>query len=285
MASRFIPFFLLFIANTILGGDKIFDAPDQVVWHAPSRSWFISNLGGGISLEKDNNAWISQVGEYGNVIEPYWIGKNEGMHAISGMTITDDKLFACDREGVYEIDINNRRVLFFYKIEGAEFINDIARSKNGDLYISDFFGNRIYKISFKTKSVEVWLESSKLKTPDGLYIDNDNLIIASWGILKNKNGFETSELGDLLSVNLNSKVITPIVEQAGNLEGITKADNHFYVSDWAAGKILKINPHKKTVTDFIVGLKNPTDPDYSRELNTLAFPQHGTNQVLYINLN
>ena len=31
-----------------------YDAPDQAVWHAPSKTWFVSNLGGGISLERDN---------------------------------------------------------------------------------------------------------------------------------------------------------------------------------------------------------------------------------------
>ena len=25
--------------------EKAYDAPDQVVWHAPSKTWFISNLG------------------------------------------------------------------------------------------------------------------------------------------------------------------------------------------------------------------------------------------------
>ncbi len=186
-------------ANSL--NDNHYDAPDQVVWHAPSKTWFVSNLGGGISLEKDHNGWITQLDQNGKVIHPFWIGKEEGMHAPSGMTITDDLLFVCDRDGVYEIDITKRKIVKFYPIPDAKFINDIVRSSNGDLYVSDFFGNKIYKIPSDTRKAEIWLESNKLPAPDGLYMDKHKLIIACWGVLSTPGTFETSKLGDLLSVD------------------------------------------------------------------------------------
>lgn len=261
-----------------------YDAPDQVIWHAPSKTWFVSNLGGGISLEKDNYGWITQTDHKGNVIHPFWIGKEEGMHAPSGMTITDDYLYVCDREGVYEIEITKREVVKFYPLPDAKFINDIVMSSNGDLYISDFFGNKIYKLPADTRKAEVWLESEKLEAPDGLYMDNDKLIVASWGVLSKPGTFETSKLGDLISVDLKTKKITTLITEVGNLEGITKAGKFYYITDWSAGKLLKVDTEIWEVVDFISGLKHPTDPDFAPELNVLAFPQHGTNQVLFINL-
>ncbi len=261
-----------------------YDAPDQAVWHAKSRTWFISNLGGGISLKKDHYGWISQTDEKGTIIHEFWIGKTEGMHAPSGMTVTADYLYVCDREGVYEIDIANRKINQFYKINGASFLNDVVISKNGDLYVSDFFANKIYKISKETRVSEVWLDTPLLKAPDGLYLDNNTLIVASWGKLSNPDSFETSELGDLLSIDLKTKKIETLVSKLGNLEGITKAGNDYYITDWFSGKVLKVEVKKKTVVEFISGLKNPTDPNYSPELNVLAIPQHGTNQVLFVNL-
>ncbi len=85
---------LLTIVLSILTGqaqnqNDAYDAPDQVVWHAPSKTWFVSNLGGGISLEKDNNGWISRIDQNGKILDPFWFGKEEGMHAPSGMTITE----------------------------------------------------------------------------------------------------------------------------------------------------------------------------------------------------
>lgn len=262
-----------------------YDAPDQAIWHSESNTWFVSNLGGGISLEKDKNGWISRLDSSGKVIDSFWIGKTEGMHAPSGMIATKEFLYACDREGVHQINIAEKKITTFYELPEGQFINDIAMDSNGDLYVSDFFGNQIFKISPKTGKTEVWLQTPTLQTPDGLYIDNDKLIVACWGILSKPGTFETSKLGDLLSIDLKTKKIETLVKNVGNLEGITKVGPDFYITDWAAGKLLKVNPVNKTVVDFISGLSNPTDPDYAEELNVLAFPQHGTNQVLFVKTN
>lgn len=264
--------------------EKIYDAPDQAVWHAPTKTWFVSNLGGGISLDRDNYAWITKTDAEGNVIDPFWIDKKQGLHAVSGMIVTENLLFACDRDGVYEIDIAEGKIKNFYKLDGGEFINDIAMADNGDLYISDFFGNKIYKIPADTKIPEVWLKTPRLESPDGLYMDNGKLVVGSWGVLKEPNSFDTTKLGDLLSIDLETKEISVLVKELGNLEGITKAGDYFYITDWASGKVLKVNPEENSVVTFISGLSHPTDPNYSKELNTLAFPQHGTDQVLFIKL-
>ncbi len=263
---------------------RAYDAPDQAVWHAPSESWFVSNLGGGISLERDNYGWITRTDKSGEIIDSFWIGKEEGMHAPSGMIATEQFLFVCDRDGVHQIDINQKKITNFYPLPGGEFINDIAMSSNGDLYISDFFGNRIYKLPADTRKAEVWLETTDLQAPDGLYMDNDRLIVACWGVLTGPATFETSKVGDLLSIDLGSKEITTLVKNVGNLEGITKIGKCYYITDWAAGNLLKVNPKKQSFEVILSGLINPTDPNYAAELGVLAFPQHGTNQVLFLKM-
>ncbi len=261
-----------------------FDAPDQCTWHPQSKSWFVSNLGGGISLEKDGYGWISRLDEKGIVITPFWMGLNEGMHAPSGMIANEKYLFVCDRDGVHQIDIAKQKITNFYPIPQGQFINDIALAKNGDLYVSDFFANRIYRLPNKSRLAEIWLETNRLEAPDGLYIDGDELIVASWGILSEKGTFNTSKKGDLLKIDLNTKKIEVIAKEVGNLEGITKAENDYYLTDWASGKLLKVQAQSGVVTELLSGLKNPTDPDYAKELGVLSFPQHTSNQVLFINL-
>lgn len=261
-----------------------FDAPDQCTWHAPSKSWFVSNLGGGISLEKDSYGWITRLDEKGNVVEPFWIGLTERMHAPSGMIANEKYLFVCDREGVHQIDIAKRKITNFYPIPQGKFINDIALAENGDLYVSDFFANRIYRIPQKSRVSEVWLETDRLETPDGLFIDGDKLIVACWGVLSEPGTFNTSKKGDLLKIDLNTKKIEVIAKEVGNLEGITKAGNYYYITDWAAGKLLKVQAESGVVTELLSGLKNPTDPGYAKELGVLSFPQHTGNQVLFMNL-
>ncbi|MGL5111954.1 MAG: TIM barrel protein, partial [Flavobacterium sp.] len=261
-----------------------FDAPDQCTWHAPSKSWFVSNLGGGISLEKDSYGWISRLDEKGNVVDPFWIGLNERMHAPSGMIANEKYLFVCDRDGVHQIDISQQKITNFYPIPQGKFINDIALAENGDLYISDFFANRIYRLPQKSRIAEVWLETDRLETPDGLYMDGNKLIVASWGVLSEPGTFNTSKKGDLLKIDLNTKKIEVIAKEVGNLEGITKAGNNYYITDWAAGKLLKVQAESGVVTELLSGLKNPTDPGYAKELGILSFPQHTGSQVLFMNL-
>jgi hypothetical protein len=259
-----------------------FDAPDQCVWHAPSRTWFVSNLGGGISLAKDGYGWLTRLDENGKVIDPFWIGLAERMHAPSGMVATDRYLYVCDREGVHEIDIAGRKISNFFPIPQGQFINDITMADNGDLYVSDFFANRIYRLPRESRVAEVWLETNRLEAPDGLYMDAGKLIVASWGVLSEPGTFNTSKKGDLLKIDLKTKKIEMLSREVGNLEGITMAEDFYYVTDWAAGKLLKIHAETGKVTELLTGLRNPTDPDYAPELGVVAFPQHTGDQVLFI---
>jgi sugar phosphate isomerase/epimerase len=261
------------------------DAPDQCVWHAPSRTWFVSNLGGGISLAKDGYGWITRLDETGKVVEPFWIGLAERMHAPSGMVATDRHLYVCDREGVHQIDIAARQITEFYPIPDGKFINDIAMADNGDLYVSDFFANRIYRLPQKSRLAEVWLETDRLEAPDGLYIEAGKLIVGSWGVLSEPGTFNTSKKGDLLKIDLQTKQIEVLSKEAGNLEGITKAGDFYYVTDWAVGKLLKIHAETGAVSELLTGLRNPTDPGFAQELGVIAFPQHTGNQVLFIDVN
>ena len=69
----------------------VYDAPDQVVWDPSSRSWFVSNLGGGISLKRDGYGWIVKLDQTGKVIDPRWV---ENLDAPTGMVVAGNLLYA-----------------------------------------------------------------------------------------------------------------------------------------------------------------------------------------------
>jgi sugar phosphate isomerase/epimerase/sugar lactone lactonase YvrE len=255
-----------------------FDAPDQAVWHAPSRTWFVSNLGGGISLKRDGYGWITRLDASGAVLTARWL---EGFDAPSGMVTTDETLYVCDRDGLIEVDIASGSVRKKHLLPEGKFINDVARASNGDLYVSDFSANRIYQIS-KGGKPEVFIDDPRLDTPDGLLMVGNNLIVATWGPITNSATFETSRLGTMLSVDLNTKKIRPYKGEGeiGNLEGLTHVDGTIYVTDWMRGALMR-----ETATgweDVLTGLKNPTDPGYAPELGIIAVPEHTGNRVLFL---
>lgn len=277
-----ITLFVLLLLSLTGYGQEAFDAPDQVVWHAPTKTWFVSNLGGGISLKKDNYGWITRLDQSGKVITPQWV--KEGLHAPSGMVCTTNKLYVCDRGKVLSINIETAKIEKEFILKDSEFVNDIALADNGDLYVSDFWANRIYRIVPSSGKSEVFMDIPN--SPDGLYFDNNHLIIATWGKVTDRATFATSKKGNMLSVDLKTKKVTPIVkgvEEIGNLEGITSTGKGtYYVTDWASGKLLRVN--KNGVTEMVTGLKNPTDPGYAQELNILAFPEHTGNRVLFMHV-
>jgi len=276
----------IMVANGALSAQEseppVFDAPDQAVWDSSSRSWYVSNLGGGISLARDGYGWIAKLDETGAVIDPRWV---ENLDAPSGMLVAGSLLYAVDRDGLYEIDIATAKINHFYKIADPQFLNDVAIGPNGALYVSDFSAQRIYRIDPKSKEVEIFIESEDLDTPDGLFVDGNKLIVASWGPIIDPATFATSRKGAVLSIDLKTKKIKPYLKkglEVGNLEGIAKAGDDYYITDWMSGQLLRVG--KDGFKVVVSGLKNPTDPNYAEELGVLAIPEHGTNRVLFINL-
>jgi len=260
----------------------VYDAPDQVVWDPSSRSWFVSNLGGGISLKRDGYGWIVKLDQTGKVIDPRWV---ENLDAPTGMVVAGNLLYVVDRDGLYEINIATAKISHFYKITDPQFLNDVALGPDGKLYVSDFSAQRIYRVDPKRKNVEIFIESEKLDTPDGLFVDGNKLIVASWGPIVDPATFATSRKGAVLSVDLHTKTIKPYLKEGlevGNLEGIAKVGDDFYITDWMSGLLLRVT--KSGFNVVISGLKNPSDPNYAEELGVLAIPEHGTNRVLFIKL-
>lgn len=283
MYKSFVVGLLILTVHQISAQDKknVFDAPDQVVWHEGSKSWYVSNLGGGVSFARDGYGWITKLDKNGKTIDSNWV---KGLDAPSGMVTFDNKLFVCDRIGVLEIDIKKAKVTNTYPVPGAEMINDIAIAANGDIYVSDFFGDKIYKLPAKTRKAVKFLDIPD--SPDGLLVDKDQLLIVTWGKITDRSTFATSHLGNLLTVDLKTKAVKPFlnnVKYMGNLEGITKAGDSYYITDWMAGKLLRVTK-KNGVEEVLSGLKNPTDLDYAFSLKTLAFPEHGDNRVYMLKL-
>jgi catechol 2,3-dioxygenase-like lactoylglutathione lyase family enzyme/streptogramin lyase len=260
----------------------VYDAPDQAVWDPVSRSWFVSNLGGGISLERDGVGWIVKLDETGQVVAPRWV---ENLDAPSGMAVAGKLLYVVDRDGLYEISIATAKIEHFYKIAEPKFLNDVAIGSDGKLYVSDFSAQRIYRVDPDRRKVELFIESEKLDTPDGLYVDGDKLIVASWGPIVDPATFATSRKGNVLSVDLKTRRIEPYLPEGtevGNLEGIAKVGDAYYITDWMSGQLLRVDKEGSKVV--VWGLKNPTDPNYSEELSVLAIPEHGNNRVLFVKL-
>jgi DNA-binding beta-propeller fold protein YncE len=230
--------------NKVWETPDILKNPESVVYAAKQDTLFVSNIDGKPD-EKDKKGFISKVyPSNGTITELNWI---TGLNAPKGMAIyNDSKLYVSDITDLVEIDIANGRIIKHYNAPGSAFLNDVASDNHGNIYVSDTGTNTIYKLDTNLKnntSLQVWLQSPELNSPNGLYVDN------------NKNKLIVASLGDLSKpgagmkiVDLENKTITTLGKEGttspfGGLDGIESdtAGMHYYVTDNPVGKVYTVN--------------------------------------------
>ncbi len=213
----------------------VFEAPESVVFDPQKHCLYVSNVNGKPN-EKDGNGYISKVALDGTLIQRHWI---TGLHAPKGMTIVHDRLYVADINQLVVIDLKQNKIVQRYTAPQAQFLNDVTADSHGNVYVSGFLTDSIYRL--QQQHFSLWLKSDKLASPNGLLVKDNQLIIASWGRMTN--GFATKIPGHLLTVDLSSKAIkdlghTPI----GNLDGLEPdVLGHYLVTDWMAGRLYLID--------------------------------------------
>ena len=261
-------------------GSPILDAPENAYWHAESQSWFVSNLGGGLSLEKDGIGWVVRFDSSGNVLEPRWA---DGLDAPTGMAASGGNLFVVDRGRVHEIEIATGRKVREIELPGSEFANDAASSSKGEIFVSDTATNRIYRIL--NGKADVWLESEELQSPNGLWVKNDKLIVATWGPMTDVATFATKHPGTLLRIDMVSKAISPVGngEPIANFDGVISAGDYYYATDWTGGRLLRIGENG-SVSTVLSGFEQLADLGYNSEANQLGLPVMKDNRFILLKL-
>ncbi|MCG8526863.1 MAG: TIM barrel protein [Opitutales bacterium] len=233
-----------------------FDAPENAHWHEASQSWFVSNLGGGLNLSRDNYGWVTRLDESGEVVDPQWV---EGLDAPTGMDDYEGILYVGDRGYVTAIDIETGRILKKIVLPGAEFVNDVAISEDGQVFVSDTFGNQIFQFR-NLGPAEVWLKTDELNYPNGLWVVDNRLTVATWGNIVDPATFGTDRLGTLKSVDLESKELTELADgrELANFDGVVRYKDSWYGTFWTEGQLLRIDD-KGNATPVLTGFNQLAD--------------------------
>ena len=167
--------------SKIWESESVFMTPESVVFDSLRNCLYVSNFNdkGGFRKRADtiSDECISKVDLDGNVIEMRWV---DNLLGPCGITIFKDTLYAVERNCLTLINIDKHSIIKRISIDNSDFLNDLAIDKNGNIYVSDTGDNGIiYKIT--NCEVNVWLQDTLLHNTNGLYMDNDNLIIGNQG--------------------------------------------------------------------------------------------------------
>lgn len=213
-----------------------FEGPESTLPDTEADVIYVSNTAGS-PIVRGGKGFISKISLDGKMIAQKWV---EGLHSPKGLELVGDRLYTADMDTLIEIDTANGRITNRYQAPDAKILNDVAADADGNVYVSDWGGNAIWRLS--GGQFEKWLESDRLKNPNGLLVESDRLVVAAWGAM-NPETFATETPGHLMTVSLSDKTITDLGDATpiGNLDGIEPFDGESYiVTDWVAGKVFQI---------------------------------------------
>jgi hypothetical protein len=153
-----------------------FASPESAYYHAGSNAIYVSSINGQI-LEKDGNGYISKLSTDGKVVSAKWA---TGLNAPKGIRSVGNTLWVADIDEVVSIDIKNGQIKSHVKVDGAQFLNDLATASDGTVYVSDSNLSRIYAV--KDGRSSVFVEGPAIvEQPNGLLVDGDQLILGTIG--------------------------------------------------------------------------------------------------------
>ena len=252
---------------------KGFENPESAYYEPVSKILFVSSISGEGTV-KDKKGWITTMTPDGVTLKEKWL---KGLNAPKGMRARKGVLWVTDIDRVLAVKIKTGKIIREYKVPGAKFLNDIVIDSTGTVYFSDTLASKIFKI--KNGKVTVYMKGDHLASPNGLLIKNRILYVAAWGLTAD---WSTKKDGSLYSINLDTKSITPISKELGNLDGLEfDLDGNFLISDWVAGKVFRVSRDGLSETIHTLA-KGSADIGFIPEKNLIIIPEMLQNHVTAI---
>ena len=235
--------------------------PESVCYDPESGIIYVSNIGGK-PTEKDGDGYIAQLSPDGTVLKGTVIS---GLNAPKGMGIYKGTLYVTDIDRVAAIDLKSKTIKKFYEFPEAKFLNDIAIDIYGTVYISDMMSTRIYRII--NDKPEIWLDDPILTNPNGLFVENDMLMIGC---------------GKILLANIRDGKIQTWLEGTGSIDGLEgMGDGRYLFSDWT-GNVYMVSKERQIekLLDTSPSGINAADIEYIPSQHLLLVPTFGDNRVM-----
>ena len=223
--------------------------PESVYIDSPSGSIFVSMIAG-MPGDRDGNGRIMKLAPDGKVVSASWV---TGLNAPKGLRSHNGTLWTADIDEVVGIDIASGKIASKLKIDGAQFLNDVAVGADGTIYVSDMLASKIYAV--KDGKASVFAEGDSVEYPNGLLVDGNRLLVGGWG--KPEPDFSTKVPGHLFALDLTTKnktLITP--KPLGNIDGLELDGRGGYiVTDYPKGLLLHVTAagESKVLKEFKPG--------------------------------
>ena len=223
-------------APKLLWEVKGLEQPESVVQDPTTGVLYVSNISGAV-MQKDGKGFIAKFRPDGTLIDREWV---IDLDAPTGLALHERSLYVADVDQLVEINAASGEIVKRYPAKGAIFLNDVAVTEDGTVYVSDTPLNTIWRL--KDGDFEPWLANDTLNGPNGLLAQDGKLIVASFGKLAGEG--QKQERGGLYAIDIEKQSVSKIgdSESIGHLDGLQELQPGVYlVSDWAAGGLYRVS--------------------------------------------
>lgn len=244
--------------------DTVFKTPESVFYDSKREILYVANINKIGRDSMDGDGFISKVKTDGKIEKLDWI---TGLNDPKGMAIIGGTLYVSDVTQLVEIDIAKGKIIKKHDVEGAKFLNDVASDENGEVVISDSYSNKVYKL--KDGKFLIWLEGSELDKPNGLYFEEDEVLVASM----NK--------GHVSRVKHNATDLKLEYKEIPSTDGIAAdGKGNYFFSNWN-GEVYYVNKNGQwKIIDTKEQKINAADLTYAPKHSLLFVPTFFGNRVV-----
>jgi sugar lactone lactonase YvrE len=256
-----------------------FQTPESVLWDEANDRYLVSNINGS-PMDVDNNGYISVVAPDGKVTTEKWIAggdKKVKLDAPKGSAIANGTLYVADLTVVRQFDLKTAAQKADIKIPGAVFLNDVAAGADGTVYVSDTGmklgkngpepqgADAVYSID-KTGKVKTVAKTKDLGGPNGLFVQDKNLLVVSFGAT------------GLYRIDDKGKIQDATKLPKGSLDGIVQAGDSLLVSSWEGSAIYK-GKLGGTFEAVLENQQSPADIGWDKKRSRVLVPHFMENTV------
>jgi len=281
--SFFTKLILLCLVTLPALGQKIivtgFETPESVVHDALADVYLVSNVGAGDPGALDHNGFISRVSPTGTILQLKWI-----QDGVNGAVLNGPKGLALHDGTLYVADVDTLRI--FNRFTGAPiasiaipnpfganqvFLNDVAVSDNGTVFISDNANGGLFKVDPQGHAAVLSIDPS-LNFPNGLVADGTNSAMWVTWI-----GNQIMRINGAGKISVVATIPAPDVSSLGLppntllLDGfVMQLDGSYLVSSWVTGSVYHISAGGRVlsvVAQFVSFFDNPNNPDGPADIN------------------
>ncbi|MEE9443298.1 MAG: SMP-30/gluconolactonase/LRE family protein [candidate division Zixibacteria bacterium] len=253
---------LVVLALPLLSHSQQFYGPESAVYDMPRERYLISNYSNGQIIAMDLNGQRSVFAQ----------GKNSS----AGLHIIDDTVYVgCGGQGVLAYNLVTGEEVMDLLIPGSILLNDVTSDTSGNLYVSDPYGNKIYRIQMDDRSYSVLVDY--IYWPNGLLFDKiNNRLLAC-----------KSTTYRIYSVNMSDGSLTELVNVGGgHLDGLAEDNTgNIYVSSQGPEAVYRYNNDFTSYRELVSsGHSGPADIYYNKWLEVLVVPNISNSTVDFIDM-